>query len=234
MKEDKPKVFDKFAENYRQIHSESIKKISGADSFYFAEYKVKEMMRFEKDHDCKVLDLGCGDGTTEFFFGNWFPKFRITGIDVSPKSIEEALRKNLKNSVFQILDNDTIPFENNSFDIVFVAGVLHHIDEAMQQGIITEIFRVLKPNGRFYLFEHNPFNPLTKYLVNTCDFDKGVKLLTSKKTKSLLIKSGFKVQNLIYTIFFPRNRFFKLLIPLEKYINRLPLGGQYYFRAIKG
>ncbi len=233
MKEDKPQIFDKFAENYRQIHSRSIKNISGTDSFYFAEHKVKEMRRFEEDKELTVLDLGCGDGATEFFFNKWFPKFIIAGIDVSSKSIEEAKKKQLKNSTFQVLDTDHIPFANDSFDIVFIAGVLHHIDEYKRQKIVNELFRVLKQNGRLYLFEHNPLNPFTRYLVNTCNFDKGVKLLYSKETNSLLRGSGFKVKNKIYIIFFPRSRFFNLFIWVEKYLRRLPLGGQYYFRATK-
>jgi ubiquinone/menaquinone biosynthesis C-methylase UbiE len=233
MKEDNLHVFDKFAENYRQIHSESIQTISGTDSFYFAEYKVKEMLRFEENCEHTVLDFGCGDGLTEFFFQKWFPKFIITGIDVSPKSIEEAKRKLLTNSVFQVLNSGPLPFADHSFDIVFIAGVLHHINEAMHQDILNELFRVLKPGGRIYLFEHNPLNPVTKYLVRTCEFDKGVKLLNSRKTKRLLQVSGFQIQNLVYTIFFPRNKFFKLLVPLEKYMKGLPLGGQYYFRAMK-
>jgi ubiquinone/menaquinone biosynthesis C-methylase UbiE len=233
MKEDKSQVFDEFAENYRQVHTESIQTISGTDSFYFAEYKVKEMLQFEKNSECSVLDFGCGDGLTEFFFQKWFSKFRITGIDVSAKSIEEAQKKKLENSVFQVLTTGPLPFADDSFDIVFIAGVLHHIDETMHQTILHEIYRVTKPDGRIYLFEHNPFNPVTKYLVRTCEFDKGVKLLHSKKTQSLLKKSGFQIQNLLYTIFFPRNKFFKLFIPLEKYMKGLPLGGQYYFRATK-
>lgn len=233
MEEDKTKIFDKFAENYRQTHSASIKNISGTDSYYFAEYKVKELMQFEEDNDIKVLDFGCGDGLTECYFEKWFPKFKITGIDVSEKSVEEAKKKQLKNSTFQILKADTLPFESNSFDIIFVAGVLHHIDAHKHQEILNEVFRVSKPKGRLYVFEHNPLNPFTKFLVQTCEFDKGVKLITSKKTKRLLKDSGFKINNLIYTIFFPRKSFFKLFLVFEKYLRKFPFGGQYYFRAIK-
>jgi ubiquinone/menaquinone biosynthesis C-methylase UbiE len=233
MNERKEQNFDVFAETYRAAHTQNIKYISGTDSYYFAEYKVKELQKFEESKSLTVLDLGCGDGVTEIFFEKYFSQFKIQGIDISPKSIEEAQKKQLSNASFQLYDGLQIPYGNESFDIVFVAGVLHHIDSADHQKVVDEIFRVLKPGGRLYLFEHNPFNPLTRYLVNTCEFDEGVKLLYSKECKRLLNNSGFRVKNLIYTIFFPRKRFFNLMIPMEKYLRSIPFGGQYYFRAVK-
>ncbi len=233
MKERKEQNFDDFAETYREAHTQNIKYISGTDSYYFAEYKVKELRQFEKNENRVVLDLGCGDGATEIFFGKYFSQFKIQGIDVSMKSIEEAQKKHLNNAFFQTYDGEGIPYDNESFDVVFVAGVLHHIHADDHQKVVNEIFRVLKPGGRLYLFEHNPLNPLTKYLVKTCEFDKGVTLLFSNECKKLLNKSGFKIKNLVYTIFFPRIRIFEFILPLERYLRKLPLGGQYYFHAVK-
>lgn len=233
MKERIDQNFDAFAETYREAHTQSIKYVSGTDSFYFAEYKVKELLQFEENREINILDLGCGDGATEIFFEKHFPLFRITGIDVSEKSIDEAKKKKLSRTAFQVYNGQVVPFGSESFDIVFVAGVLHHVDEAAQQGVINEVYRVLKRGGRLYLFEHNPMNPLTRYLVKTCEFDKGVKLLAAGYCKNLLHKSGFQRMQQLYTIFFPRNKFFKLALSLEKYLKRIPFGGQYYFRAVK-
>ncbi len=225
--------FDQFAHDYRGTHTRSINRVAGADSYYFAEYKVKVLQEFEVNKNLALLDLGCGDGVTEIFFEKYFPLFEIKGIDVSAKSIEEAKKKQLNNTSFQLYDGHIIPYESESVAIVFVAGVLHHINEKDHQKVVNEIFRVLKPGGRLYLFEHNPLNPLTRYLVNTCEFDEGVKLLYSKECKKLLSNSGFRIKNPIYTIFFPRKRFFNLLIQMEKYLRSIPFGGQYYFRAVK-
>lgn len=233
MKERKEQNFDVFAETYREAHTQNIKFISGTDSYYFAEYKVKELQEFEENINLSVLDLGCGDGVTEIFFEKYFPQFKIQGIDVSVKSIEEAQKKQVSNTFFQLYNGHQIPYGDESFDIIFVAGVLHHIDAADHQKVVDEIFRVLKPGGRLYLFEHNPLNPLTRYLVNTCEFDEGVILLYSRECKKLLRNSGFRIKNLIYTVFFPRKRFFNLIIPMEKYLKNIPFGGQYYFRAVK-
>ncbi|RYF80104.1 MAG: class I SAM-dependent methyltransferase, partial [Chitinophagaceae bacterium] len=157
--------FDEFAMDYRAIHTANVQ-LSGADSFYFAEMKVKMLKAFESATSLHVLDLGCGDGTTEVFMQQYFPSWLLKGIDVSAKSIESARNKALPSATFQWYDGTAIPAEENSMDIVFVAGVLHHVNYDLHLTILNEIKRVLKPGGRLYLFEHNPLNPVTKHLVN--------------------------------------------------------------------
>ncbi len=159
--------FDSYAGNYRSTHTANIK-ISGADSFYFAEMKVKLLQQFEENIPLKILDVGCGDGTTEVFMNKHFPAWEITAIDVSEKSIVEAKNKKIIKTDFKIYNGNTIPSSNKNFDMIFMAGVLHHIDFRLHNGFVKEISRVLKQDGRFYLFEHNPFNPLTRHLVSTC------------------------------------------------------------------
>ena len=224
--------FDAYAKDYRSIHTTNIK-IAGVDSFYFAEMKVKIITAFENDTVLKVLDVGCGDGATEVFMNKYFPSWDISAIDVSAKSIEEANSKNVNGCEFKTYDGKNFPFEDNSFDVVFMAGVLHHIDFSLHNGLFQEIKRVLKMNGRFYLFEHNPLNPVTKHLVNTCIFDKDARLLKAGYALQLLQKNNFKVEIKKFIIFFPRKGILSKFIFLEKYLQWLPLGGQYFIRSLK-
>lgn len=225
--------FNNFAEDYRQIHTANVQSVSGVDSYYFAAYKVKELLSFEKNTRLHMLDLGCGDGATALFMQHYLPYIQVTGIDVSSKSIEVARRRNLANAVFSSFDGTNIPFSESSFDIVFIAGVLHHVNNRTQQRLLGEIFRVLKPGGRLYLFEHNPLNPFTRYLVHTCVFDEGVTLLRSNCCKRLVKGAGLEVLEKRFTVFFPRKYFFRKLLWFEKYLRKIPFGGQYYIRAIK-
>jgi len=224
--------FDEFAENYRNIHTENIK-ISGTDSYYFAEMKVRLLKNTEKDTSTTLLDVGCGDGATEFFFQQYFPHWKIDGIDVSSESIQVAQKRNLSNATFQVYNSFTFPFEDNSFDRVFIAGVLHHIAFKQHDKLIKEIYRVLKKNGKLLLYEHNPLNPLTRYLVNTCVFDKNAQLLMPWYTKNLLQENKLHMEQLQYIIFFPRKGMLSKLIFLEQYLQWIPFGGQYFCRAVK-
>ncbi len=224
--------FDGYAKDYRSIHTDNIK-ISGADSFYFAEMKVKLLQQFEENVPLKILDVGCGDGTTEMYMNKYFPLWKLDGIDISQQSIEEAKNKNIFNCNFQTYDGKQIPFPDKSFDIVFMAGVLHHINFGLHNDLIKEISRTLKQGGKFYLFEHNPFNPVTTHLVNTCVFDKDAKLLKSDYTIRLLRENNFDIKKKKFIIFFPRKGVLSKLIFLEKYLQWLPLGGQYFIVACK-
>ena len=224
--------FDVYAKDYRSIHSQNIKR-SGADSFYFAEMKVRLLQPFESNHLLKVLDLGCGDGTTEMYMNKYFPLWHITAIDVSVKSIEEAKSKNGVNCDFVWYDGKTIPSPDESFDVVFMAGVLHHVEPGLQDQMMQQIRRVLKEGGRLYLFEHNPLNPLTRHLVATCVFDAHAKLLKNSAAIKQLRNNHFDVNANRFIIFFPRKGLLSKFIFLEKYLQWLPLGGQYLLVATK-
>lgn len=224
--------FDAYAKDYRSIHSENIK-ISGADSFYFAEMKIKLLQQFELNTSLKILDVGCGDGATETFINTYFPEWQINAIDVSAISISVAKNKNISNCEFSVYNGKNIPFESEVFDIVFLAGVLHHVNFSMHDDLLKQIKRVLKNKGRFYLFEHNPLNPLTTHLVKTCVFDKDAKLLNSNYTEKLIKQNDLEIKRKDYIIFFPRKGILSRFIFLEKYLQWLPFGGQYFIAAEK-
>ena len=232
MSERKFDDFDEYASSYREIHSDNIR-LTGADSFYFAELKVRLLIKPEKNIPLKVLDVGCGDGATEVYFKKYFPAWQVTAIDVSVKSVEEAKNKNIEGTIFKVYDGKNIDAAEEEFDVVFMAGVLHHMNFSLHDGLLKEIKRVLKKQGRFYLFEQNPFNPFTRYLVNTCEFDKDARLLKSNYTRGILMKQDFKIQKKEYIIFFPRKWFFLKMIFLEKYLRWLSVGAQYYFVSKK-
>jgi hypothetical protein len=84
---------------------------------------------------------------------------------------------------------------------------------------------VLSKDGYFFIFEHNPFNPLTLKIVNDCPFDKDACLVSAVASSRLLRKAGF-VSKFRFIIFFPN--FIRNKELLEKFLWWLPLGGQYY------
>ena len=224
--------FNEYAAQYRQIHTANIA-LSGVDSFYFAEMKVKLIKEFEKNDHLRILDVGCGDGTSESYMTNYFSSWEIDALDVSEESISVAKNKKLRNVNFRWYDGLTIPFPDETFEVVFMAGVLHHVGFDLHEQLINEINRVTKKGGRFYLFEHNPLNPVTRHLVNTCVFDKSAKLLSYNYSSRLLKKNNFEIITKRFIIFFPRKGLLSSFLFLEKYLRKLPLGGQYFFVSRK-
>ena len=223
--------FDHFAKHYREIHNKSLK-ITEKDSHYYSEHKIQILKEHEKKENLFFLDFGCGDGNTSTFFTSYFPLSKYQGIDISSESIEIAKSKTINNTNFKNFDGENIPFEDNSFDVVFTACVFHHIDFKLHEILLNEIKRVLKPGGKFYIFEHNPWNPVTRHIVNTCPFDEDAVLLTPNYTKKILNKI-FKNNSTNYILFFPRHKLFSPFIKLERFLTKIPLGGQYYSIAKK-
>lgn len=224
--------FDKFAKDFRTLHNQNLQ-FTGFNTFYFLHLKMQWLQRYEENAPLQVLDFGCGDGYTEEYMHSYFPNWQVQAIDVSAHSIAEAKKRNAPNAVFSCFNGSKLMFEDDSFDVVFIACVFHHIPTKQHATLLKEIHRVLKKGGRVYMFEHNVFNPLTKYLVKTCAFDENAILQSAGYFKKI-----FKQQKLIpvvtnYLIFFPGWRLFKPLLRLEKYLSWLPLGGQYLIKAVK-
>jgi ubiquinone/menaquinone biosynthesis C-methylase UbiE len=223
--------FDAFAWHYRELHDANIR-LSGASSAYFARLKIQILSRYESNKLLHVLDLGCGDGLCTAYMRQYFPSWYITGTDVSAESIAVARDRHLRDVQFIHYDGRHLPFAPESFDVIFMAGVLHHVEHDQQIFLLEEARRVTRFQGRIYIFEHNPFNPLTRYFVRTCVFDRGVKLCSASYVKRLLNEANWKISVCRYAIFFPRYLVFWPLIRIEPWLARIPLGGQYMIRAI--
>ncbi|MDX2196141.1 MAG: class I SAM-dependent methyltransferase [Cytophagales bacterium] len=230
--------FDEFSDNYRYIHTQNIG-FSGADSDYFSRYRIEEIERMERkryhteEANVHILDIGSGDGNAARFFEQYFPKGQVIGIDITEKVVQKAIGRNLSRSIFQVYDGKNIPFADNTFDIVFMVGTLHHVDRKYHVPLLKETHRVLNTSGRFYNFEHNPWNPVTQKVVKDCVFDKDAVLLSSIYLNNIEKQAGFKNLDTRFTIFFPRHKIFNSFIKLEKYLHKIPLGGQYYIVGTK-
>jgi hypothetical protein len=90
---------------------------------------------------------------------------------------------------------------------------------------VNEMVRVTRSNGVVAIFEHNPFNPLTRHAVNTCELDKDAVLLTSGETLALLKETAEAEPRLRHYLFSPFGG--ALGRGLDRRLQRIPLGGQY-------
>ena len=177
-----------------------------------------------------MLDFGCGIGNTTAALAEAFPTARVTGCDVSPASIAHAARAHggTARTDFVAIAG-ALPFPDASFDLAFTACVFHHIARDEQLHWAAELRRVVAPGGACFLFEHNPYNPLTRKVVRDCIFDRGVTLLRPGYARRLLAAAGFRVDPPRFYFFFPHALAF--LRPLERALGWCPFGAQYFVRG---
>jgi 2-polyprenyl-3-methyl-5-hydroxy-6-metoxy-1,4-benzoquinol methylase len=215
-------LFDQHASSYSKQHSQSISS-SGEDIGYFAQYKIDCLKRVGI---CgKILDFGCGIGNVTRVLSENFDN--VYGYDPSEISIEIA--KSSLPMVKFYTKYDDLP--KGVFDAIVVAGVFHHIPKADRLSIARDIKMLLKAEGTIVIFEHNPYNPLTKMAVEKCAFDIDAVLLTPKDVISLLRLSEYVLLRQKYIVFFPR--FLKWFRFLEPYLGWLPIGAQTFTTGIR-
>jgi hypothetical protein len=85
--------------------------------------------------------------------------------------------------------------------------------------------RVTRPGGVVAIFEHNPWNPLTRKAVAGCEFDRDAVLVTRREAERLLRGSGLADVEGSYIVFFPRES--PWLQRIEGLLGRVPLGAQH-------
>jgi SAM-dependent methyltransferase len=144
--------------------------------------------------------------------------------------LEEASRANPW-AHYRHYDGRHLPFEDGSFDLSFAICVLHHVEPLDRGAFAVEMARILRPEALAVVFEHNPYNPLTRKAVNRCDFDRGVILLSRRQATKVLQTGGLDVVDAEYIIFSPWKH--EVLRRAERGLRWLPLGAQYVVAATK-
>lgn len=118
-------------------------------------------MDLKLESGCVLLDVGCGGKFSECLTKEY--QLRTKCIDVAiNKNWANNTNKNIQFKEGSIYE---LPFENNTFDYLFLKDILHHIDESKHdleqfKNAFNELKRVCKPNGRIIILEANRYNPL--------------------------------------------------------------------------
>jgi 2-polyprenyl-3-methyl-5-hydroxy-6-metoxy-1,4-benzoquinol methylase len=106
--------------------------------------------------DKRILDFGCGTGTSTRIFARMFPESDIIGIDISHKkiSIGKLITKQfgLGNVNFLVSpDPDGLPGKTGYFDFINLTGVYEHLLPYERKTLLPKIWNVLKQNGILFI-----------------------------------------------------------------------------------
>lgn len=219
-KRDQKKInFDHYADSYKEYITKSFGNIENNLSYYHT--KKCEILKRELGYNPKkILDFGCGVGTMLELLTKNFKSSSFYAYDESKKSML-YIKKNFPK--INCLNNLKT---NEKFDLIFLSAVMHHVKSTDRDILLKNIYNLLNPNGVMFIFEHNPYNPLTLKMVENCEFDADAELIKKNELINLCEKNHFKKIKSGYIHFFPSKLSF--LFKLENYLKWFFLGAQYF------
>ena len=215
--------FDGYAQKYEEVLQKSLN-ATGENQEYFARRRVeitRDLLAERHAAICRIVDFGCGLGTAAPLLVQHLKPESVVGVDVSRDILKEAASRNDSARVsFAHVDD----FSGRA-DLVFCNGVFHHIAPVERREALRSIRNILGKGGYFALWENNPLNPGTRYVMSRCEFDRDAVVITPKEARTLLEANGFEIVRSISAFFFPRS--LAWMRGLEKPLASTLLGGQY-------
>lgn len=162
---------------------------------YAKEWHIPAAADFASSSGLRVLEIGCGLGTDGAQFAKAGADY--TGVDLTEAAVDLARKRFAVSALpgtFKLADAENLEFENESFDLVYSHGVLHHTPNTARA--VSEIWRVLRPGGRalVMLYHRDSYN----YRVNISVLRRaGARLLRSESGISLVHRlTGEPVESL--------------------------------------
>lgn len=128
---------------------------------YSKEPEIFSFAQFSRYHGKKILEVGLGAGTD---FLQWVRSGADAfGIDLTPEAVEHVEKRlslyNLSASEIKVADSEHLPYPDNTFDLVYSWGVIHHTPNT--ENAFSEIYRVCKPGGKCKVMIYHRHSLLT-------------------------------------------------------------------------
>ena len=201
------KDFQRVAEYYDDFLASEPGKYSSFEEF---EARYSPVLSYLKlaTHPSKILDVGCGTGIAA-------EKLRVYGevygLDISPKSIDEAKRYSRCDKCYVGIAEE-LPFSNNLFDVVVCTEVIEHLLDPIKA--LSEFNRVLLEGGILIISTPNPWYwsvILNKIMAKLRRYQSTVtgqiveNFLSMRYLQNLLTENGFEIIHFHTAYFKPKS-----------------------------
>ena len=173
------KTYDEVAQEYEKLHKSSGEPI-----------ELKKLAGYLKP-GAKILDAGCGFGMQLKYFSKL--GFDTYGFDAS-KELLKLARKNAPKAKIVFADlREKLPYKDNFFDGVIAKTTLHHLEPRGLPFALSEIRRVLKPRGVFFVsWKEGDKEMMTKEEV-AAGRERFYNLKNQKEVEDIIKEAGFEI-----------------------------------------
>ena len=223
-----PSSFDTYARDYEAALNEGLH-LTGESRDFYARRRVEltrdacERIGLRVEAVC---DYGCGTGDTLPLLRELLGAERLVGIDPSAASLAEAKRRHgaltIEWAAPEAYDHAAA---TEQVDAVYCNGVFHHIPPPGRLACALQIVRMLRPGGCWFFWENNPLNPGTRWVMSRIPFDRDAITLRPGEARRLGEDAGTKWRETTFHFYFPHA--LRAWRRAEKWLRRVPLGGQY-------
>ena len=216
--------FDEYASDYDAALERGLA-VAGESKDYFARNRIAWLsgnLAALREQPQQIMDYGCGIGSAVPFPD----RFLLHGLDRRRRRVREVSgtwRRQVSARATFLSCDEYVP--RSAIDLVFCNGVFHHIDPQDRASAVDYVYRSLRPGGVFALWENNPWNPGTRYVMSRIPFDRDTTPVAAPETRRLLSAGGFEILRTDYLFLFPR--MLSWLRALEPRLSGLPFGAQY-------
>ena len=222
---EKPTGFNAYAGDYAERIRDPIREKFAPASRFFFERKLQVIHSFYEKAGIDTrtltwLDIGCGQGDLLRLGRSGFKS--AAGCDPSDGMLQACTDLEVRHQPSLV----SLPFDAQTFDFITAVCVYHHVPEDQRPSLTADALRLLRPGGIFCVIEHNPLNPVTRFIVSRTPVDADARLLTTKQTRQMLSLAGSKLLVTRYFLLLPE-RIHKYASSLEDWLAAVPLGGQY-------
>ena len=223
-------TYDEYRDSYVDELDAAVR-FSGKDHTFFTRRKADELLELVQRHagppgELNALDVGCGIGLTDAHLTGRFAS--LTGVDVSPGVLERAAERN-SDVQYELYDGERLPFGDESFDVSFALGVVQVLPPEQRRAFLREVDRVTVRRGVVVIFEHNPYNPLTRLAVRRFSLGHDARMLPARELIVLAERAGLAVLERAHILLLPSDS--RVARTVEQAVRGLPLGSQYVVAA---
>lgn len=138
------------------VYEQLIRRLYSAGQESRINEKIARLV-FKQFPDGRLLELGCGPGRMLEALDEAGPAAEIIGIDLSPFLLERAAKRNeMALAPTRVVHGnvEALPFGDGFFDAAIATHLFGHLPKEVVERAMAEAYRVVRPGGRVYLYEH--------------------------------------------------------------------------------